>query len=827
MGGFKRVARRVFDSLAAGADPVVTAEAPYPAPTKSSWANGSSIVAVAAATAGKKGVRANTTGQLQGALHLVGQAAAKVKLFARIAIPAGVSTNTAISRIGATVFATNGGATGKGIFAGLGISASGTTKTWVICTVDQNGVVATHATLPATIGTITSASIANARPCRVEADPATKIVKLRTPDGDLTFDASAIAGLGDWFGWHIYGGAGTPADTRYPFIIGSDSLTWDDAYVPPNRRDDRSGLFPNFTVLRDFGMGSEYLFTGATPTPDTDDWLIPGSACQSIVQGPGSNKLDVTFPGGLDLTGKCLALVAKWDCPEQLQYTKTTIVNAVTFDGTPQEVTLQSDPGLTQPDVGAMGIPGVGLMMWTSRTGLVIHDARLATTFTADGYPDLNGMAVVAANTEATLHKSGIGTLSSPSIKLGASIADIANNVELRGQTSNWNGWVISTFLVKGGLDYNGGWEGRVTGSPPPINNIGAMRIAATITGLPLSDTGGTTYSGQQRGSAQPSIKWNCLAMFDKIERPSLTVTFDDCNKSDSSVIAPLFLKKRPGFPNGMRASMMSIDSNMGRDPEANSSLREYQAMSAAGFEIAMHCHWQGNHADGADKTQYDEAGYGPPLHYEAQIPGGPIADLTAQMAFFKRAFGTGPKFTWAWPHAVSPGPNITEALRNLGVVAHRSLSRGINTYNKVGSPATVPSWDMSAVTTRFVTYPPGDVIRFPGGSFDRDLVGADKRGHLATMRLLLEACQQGGGLVLTGHDQAPGSGTGASSASWNGDQWEEFLKYVSDLKTGDNTSGYNGAGAEYPNLEVLTLYELATGEKPKRALPELAGAPA
>lgn len=827
MGGFKRIARRIFDSLAAGNDPSVTAEGTYGAATKSSWANGSAVVGIAAATAGKKGIRGNTTGQLQGALLLAGQAVEKIKMFARIGIPSGVTSNTAISRIGATVFATNGGATGKGIFAGLALAATGTPRTWVICTVDQTGVVTTHATLPSTIGTITSASLANARPCKVEADPDTKIVKLITPDGDLTFDASGVAGLGDWYGWHIYGGAGTPADTRYPFLIGGDALLWDDTYVPPNRRDDRSYKFPGWKVVKDFGLGSEYQFSGGAVTVDTDDWLVPDSACQSIVQGPGSNKADVTFPGGLDLTDKCLALVARWDCPEQVQYTKTTIVNAVTFDGTPQEVTLQTDPGLTQPDVGAMGIPGVGLMMWTSRTGLNLHDVRLATTFTADGYPDLNGMAVVAAGTEATLHKSGIGTLGAPSIKLAASIADIANNVELRGQTSNWNGWVITTFLVKGDLDYNGGWEGRVTGVAPPINNIGAMRIAGTLTGLPLADTGGITYSGQQRGSAQPSVKWNCLATFDKVDRPSLTVTFDDCNKSDSTVIAPLFEKRRPGFPNGMRASMMSIDSNMGRDPEANSSLREYQRMSAAGHEIAMHCHWQGNHADGADKTQYDAAGYGPPLHYEAQIPGGPVADLVAQMRFLKKAFGTGPKFTWAWPHAVSPGPMITEALRGLGIVAHRSLSRGINAYNKVGDPATVPSWDMSAVTTRFVTNPPGDIIRFPGGSFDRDLVGADKRGHLATMRLLLEACQQGGGLVLTGHDQAPGSGTGASSASWNGDQWEEFLKYVSDLKTGGNTSGYNAAGDEYPNLEVLTFYELATGEKPRRAMPELAGAPA
>jgi hypothetical protein len=297
-----------------------------------------------------------------------------------------------------------------------------------------------------------------------------------------------------------------------------------------------------------------------------------------------------------------------------------------------------------------------------------------------------------------------------------------------------------------------------------------------------------------------------------------VSFTFDDSHDSDFTVAVKCLEQPRPGFPNGMRGTFHAIASNIGQ--QGYCTLAELQKMSASGHEVCLHVYDRTHHASPT------RGGDGPLAHYELVHPGGDNADLAEEVAWLQAAGLPGP-FADAYPYGQA-APETVEAAVGNGVSACRLARSGVGgaIISGSGPTATCTGFDMSSMTERFMTTPAGAPWRIPATIWLRDARSGsgDYRGFTIVIRLIYEAAVQGGKCVTYTHEMWGPGVTPPFHGSWNADMFNTVLDYVSDLVVGGNTSGFNGAGDHFPDLQVQTLSQAVDGVTPGAAEPEVFG---
>jgi hypothetical protein len=267
-----------------------------------------------------------------------------------------------------------------------------------------------------------------------------------------------------------------------------------------------------------------------------------------------------------------------------------------------------------------------------------------------------------------------------------------------------------------------------------------------------------------------------------------------------------------------MRGTFHEIFSNLGLSGFTTKS--EIQRMSAGGHEICLHVMDKVHHASPPS------GGDGPLGHYDVVHPGGAQADQAAEIAALNGLGIDGP-FAFALPYGQSE-PGVTEAAVANGVTGTRTTNGGgmVPVIVGTGADADCSGFVMQDVTQRFATQPPGDNHHLPGLAQARDLRSGDHLGHRIAERAILEACLQNATLIIYDHEMfAPGKPS-PSRRSWNQDQFNEVLAFISDLRTGQNNSGRNPNLHSFPALRVTTLTEALTSTPPPAAAPEMWGNP-
>lgn len=799
MAGWNRRTRNLFDPVtaataltAAGADepPLGTRFAKM-----ATWANNTTNAQVS--STGKKGASTNST-NAKGGLALWGQQGAyTLRIYSGIWLPSNIASLTGAQRHGICVLAQDDNAVlanARAVFCGLTVASGGGSRVWTIGLDSNNGLVSTDATIAATS---LGAGASIARPFKVTV--AGTVVTMVTPDGTISHDYAAQAGqLSDWFGVRA---VSLVSITGQPLVEAFDAQVYDAAYTPPNDAYDRVKTLPGFAPIFEFAPVSEYVYVGgATPTYDTD--AIYG--CQCLLQTFNDNvpqRYDIPIPT-IDLSTRCLALVGRVMAPDQYTYTTTTLANPVTLPQASIDLvnasTIITGANGGQFDIGATSVH------FTGKTGNTLTGCT-------------GGTGTFAAGTVVSQHDGKFTTPVAVTLDLAVSAAErtAGNYIQVKPLTQGEGSWQVATFLLTGDV----GVEGRKFGTADAsiLTNIGYMRLSVTLTAaLPWTVTNGAQYNGPQPAET-PYAKWDVIGSFTKTVAPTITFTFDDSHDSDWTEVRAEMEKPRPGFPNGMRGTFHVIDTNTataGFDTE-----RQYQQLSASGHGIALHVHDKTNHESGS------AGGAGPLGHLEVRSPGAPAADFAAQKVYLQ-ALGIPGPFCWAYPYGESH-PTILDAANAAGIVASRSTSAGgaSATITGSGASADCTGFSMTAASTRFLTTPHGDVHRIPAMAFARDINTNDFLGHRIAERAIVEAAMQGGKLVMYSHQMYATGVPSSFSGSWNRDQFAEVLDLVSDIKTGGNISGRNGAAVHYAALDVVTLYEAITGAKVNRAVPEVCGA--
>jgi peptidoglycan/xylan/chitin deacetylase (PgdA/CDA1 family) len=346
------------------------------------------------------------------------------------------------------------------------------------------------------------------------------------------------------------------------------------------------------------------------------------------------------------------------------------------------------------------------------------------------------------------------------------------------------------------------------------MNAVGYIRIEFSGSKLPYT---AAPYKGLQ-SRLTPQLKFDSLLTFSAVRAPTVTFTFDDSHASDFDVAIGCLERPRPGFPDGMRGTFHVIASNIGEPGEC--TLAELQKMSASGHEVCLHIYRKVHHA------APNVGGDGPLAHYVLVDPGGDSADIASEIAWLGAAGLPGP-FADAYP-AGQVAPDTVAAGVSHGLTALRTTSDGggIPIISGSGATATCTGFDLSHLTERFMTNPPGAPWRVPGVGWLRDAVNRSKdlRGFTITIRLIYEAAVQGAKCVTYTHEMYGPGVVPSDGGSWNADMFNTVLDYVSDLVVGGNTSGFNAAGDHFPDLRVQTLTQAVAGVTPGAAVPEAFG---